>query len=270
MLSYKTINKIKINNLLKYKKDINFVKNYSLYMFNNNSKIDIYSTKYLINTINTQSLNNTKKEIEIQFKSIHNKFDTIYKDKLNSHIINYYYENILSVYLLIDYYNMELIYIDKNYIILLINNLNEKLKLISLLDIDKILNININIRTGFYSLDKYINYIIFEILKNSINAIEIKKKQSEIMPLISINISEDSNNIIINIFDNGIGIKDINNIYNYTFSTNNKNNLLLSGYGLGLSFSKFFIEFLNGSINIDSLYNYYTSITIIIPKNINY
>jgi hypothetical protein len=60
---------------------------------------------------------------------------------------------------------MELIYIDKNYIILLINNLNEKLKLISLLDIDKILNININIRTGFYSLDKYINYIIFEILK---------------------------------------------------------------------------------------------------------
>jgi light-regulated signal transduction histidine kinase (bacteriophytochrome) len=263
MFQYKTINKIKLYNLLKYKKDYKFVKNYGLHMFNENRYVDNYDATHLTYIINNQSLNNTKREIQNNFSSIHNKFNTIYKNKFNSNIINSYYENILSIYLLIDYYNKELIYIDNNNMNIIINNSIMKLKLLSLLNIDEILIINNNISSGFYSLNKYIDYIIYESLKNSINALLYKNN-----PILQLNINEDANNIIINIYDNGIGIKDTNKIYNYTYSTNDKNNLSLSGYGLGLSFSKFFIEFLNGSININSVYNNYTFITIIIPKNI--
>jgi signal transduction histidine kinase len=257
MWNYKTINKIKIHNLTKYGKNINFVKKYSLAMFNNNYKIDKYGSNYLIFCMNTLPLYSIKKEIESDFHSIHDKFNTLYD--YDTIIINNYYNNLLSAYLAIDYYHKELLYIDKKCMNIIIYDTIKKLKMITLLDLDKICKININISSGFYSLDKLTNYILYECLKNSIQAITIN-------PIININIIEDDKNIIINIMDNGTGIKDINNIYNFMYTTSKQNNLSLSGYGLGLSFSKFFIEFLNGSINIDSVYNKYTLIIIIFPK----
>jgi hypothetical protein len=197
MFYYKTINNIKLHNLTKYSKNIIFVKKYSLAMFNNNYKIDKYGSNYLIFCINNLSLYNTKKEIESDFHSIHDKFNTLYD--YDTIIINNYYNNLLSAYLAIDYYHKELLYVDKKCMNAIIYDTIKKLKIITLLDLDKICKININMSSGFYSLDKLINYILFECLKNSIQAIKIN-------PIININIIEDDKNIIINIIDNGIGI----------------------------------------------------------------
>ena len=263
MYKYKTINNIKINFLSKYKKDFDFVKKYSLHMINNNSDINIYKISYYKKIIDKSSFYDIKQIIQSEFHSYNNIFNN---NIISYKYVNSYFENILSAYILLDYYDKELIYIDNFNIKYILQDIIHKLKIISQLDIDNIININTNKFVGFYSLDKYINYIIFEMLKNSIKAIKVKLHNDNFKPIIILNISEDENNIIINIFDNGIGIKDIDKILLYTYTTSNKNNIFLSGYGLGLSFSKFFIEFLNGNIHIDSVYNYYTSIKIIIPK----
>jgi len=265
MIYYKTLNKIGISYLLKYPNNINFIKVYALQMLNKNLYLDFYRSKYLIHKIKSNNkLINIKQELDYSFKLMHNKIKI---EKINQLQINQYYINLLSIYLLIDYYNKELIFINKNNINFIINNILIKLNKFNF-NINNIY-INININNEFCTFKNYIDYIIFELLKNSINAIIIKDKSHKFLPIIFLNIYQVDNNIIIHIFDNGIGIQDLNKIYDFTYSTNKLDNLQLCGYGLGLSFINFIIEFLGGKISIDSLYGYYTSVKIYLPNKYN-
>ena len=69
----------------------------------------------------------------------------------------------------------------------------------------------------------------------------------------------------IRVIDCGIGIpkSDINNIGNKFFRATNS--ISISGTGIGLYLTKYFIELLNGSFSIKSEQNIGTTVTIIIP-----
>jgi signal transduction histidine kinase len=69
-----------------------------------------------------------------------------------------------------------------------------------------------------------------------------------------------SSNYKISIIDNGIGIKNINNIYKEYYTTKS------NGTGLGIPYSKEIIELHNGTINYYSKENIGTRVEIILPK----
>jgi pyruvate dehydrogenase kinase 2/3/4 len=169
----------------------------------------------------------------------------------------------------------------------------------NLLDVDT-MNIittninNVNIHQGkcskvitLPSLEPYLYFIFFEIIKNSVKAvIEKKDVMSErkiYEPSIKISINTiSSTDIIIKIDDNGIGIKndDIHKIWYYSFSTspidmakiieeNDFNITPLSGFGYGLPIADIYMNFLNNSTNnikINSIYKEGTSVIIFLKK----
>jgi pyruvate dehydrogenase kinase 2/3/4 len=169
-------------------------------------------------------------------------------------------------------------------------------------DINNVNINNVNIHQGkcnkvitLPSLEPYLYFIFFEIIKNSVKAVIEKRDvmgerggnmmgESKIYePSIKISINTiSSTDIIVKIDDNGIGIKsdDIHKIWYYSFSTspidmakiieeNDFNITPLSGFGYGLPIADIYMNFLNNSTNnikINSIYKEGTSVIIFLKK----
>jgi len=123
-------------------------------------------------------------------------------------------------------------------------------------------------------------YILFEIIKNSTQAIITSSNPN---PLIEINIVDLDDYINIRIKDNGIGIKEENldKIWLYSYSTNPiepkkiieqedfSTESPLSGFGYGLPISKIYLNFFSSLIQIDSVYQKGTQTNIFLKKLIS-
>jgi pyruvate dehydrogenase kinase 2/3/4 len=137
------------------------------------------------------------------------------------------------------------------------------------------------------SLEPYLYFIFFEIIKNSVKAVIEKRdmmgERKIYDPSIKISINTiSSTDIIVKIDDNGIGIKsdDIHKIWYYSFSTSpidmakiieesDFNITPLSGFGYGLPIADIYMNFLNnstGNIKINSIYKEGTSVIIFLKK----
>lgn len=141
-----------------------------------------------------------------------------------------------------------------------------------------VININKNL-VSFPYISSHLYYILFEILKNSVQANYDFNKNKNKIPDININIMNDNNFIIIKISDYGKGIQDHkkNKIWNYFYTTNNNFpkdiyddfsvNLPLSGYGCGLPISKLYLNYFGGFLEICTKVNRGTDVYIILRLN---
>ena len=155
-----------------------------------------------------------------------------------------------------------------------------------LINLDEIIDLHYNNKITLPFVDHYLYYILFELIKNSVQAVIDKQKiYNNYNPKININIIDiDNNLILIKIKDNGIGIKENNmeKIWSYSYSSspinteniiddNDFGNLLpLSGFGYGLPISNIYINFFNSSINnikIDSTYMKGTDVYFFLKKH---
>jgi pyruvate dehydrogenase kinase 2/3/4 len=155
----------------------------------------------------------------------------------------------------------------------------------------------INVNHGAYSnrnitlpsLEPYLYFIFFEIIKNSVKAVIEKRGvingcSKKYEPKIKITINAiSSTDIIVKIDDNGIGINsnNLDKIWYYSFSTspidmakiieeNDFNITPLSGFGYGLPIADIYMNFLNnstGNIKINSIYKEGTSVIIFLKKH---
>ena len=99
--------------------------------------------------------------------------------------------------------------------------------------------------------------IITNLVKNAIQAIPEQQENKAV----AITIKKESNNVIITVADNGIGIaiEDFNRIFEPKFTTKS------SGMGLGLSIIKNIIENYNGTITFESHKGKGTTFTVSLP-----
>lgn len=139
------------------------------------------------------------------------------------------------------------------------------------------------------SLEPYLYFIFFEIIKNSVKAVIEKRSvihscSKRYEPKIKITINAiSSTDIIVKIDDNGIGINsnNLDKIWYYSFSTSpidmakiieekDFNITPLSGFGYGLPIADIYMNFLNnstGNIKINSIYKEGTSVIIFLKKH---
>lgn len=109
--------------------------------------------------------------------------------------------------------------------------------------------------------------LISNFIKNSYEAIEEKDMKEG---LIKISSYIKNNNFFIELYDNGIGIKEnnLNKLFEFGYSTKKENG---SGSGFGLHSCKNIVEKYGGTINVESTYELYTKFIISIPlKKDNY
>ena len=144
------------------------------------------------------------------------------------------------------------------------------------IDLDNIVKISGNAKIPI--IDNYLYYILFEILKNSTQAIIISEIKNN--PQIEINIIDLGDYIYLKIKDNGIGIQEenIEKIWFYSYSTNSiepkkiieqddfSNESPLSGFGYGLPISKIYLNFFSSLIQIDSINKKGTQVNIFLKK----
>lgn len=104
--------------------------------------------------------------------------------------------------------------------------------------------------------------IMYNLLSNSIKYLDKEGKVSVIL-------KEDSNNVILKVIDNGIGIEEkyLPFIFDRFYRSDTSRNKNTGGTGLGLSIVKSIVEAHGGSIEIESKYEEGTKITILIPLN---
>ena len=128
----------------------------------------------------------------------------------------------------------------------------------------KMLHIELNVdqECDFYSDKNELYSIVSNVVSNCLKFFDIKKTQ----PFIIINVQVNSNEAIITIQDNGIGIKkdDQNEIFEQNFQSDKK---AKTGAGLGLYMVKKSVEWLNGTINIISDYGIGTTFIFKIPNH---
>lgn len=131
---------------------------------------------------------------------------------------------------------------------------------------DLLIKRNVSIETSFEAKQHNVNadpVLLEHCLSNIIsNSIKYSKKNTDV----TIQTSDDENNMIIVITDQGIGIPtdDIDQIGNKFFRA--QNTLAESGSGIGLYLTKYFIELHNGNVMIESKENIGTKVTINLPK----
>jgi len=118
-----------------------------------------------------------------------------------------------------------------------------------------IYNIDCNKDLTTCYIDSHIQYILFEILKNSVIAnINFNKNK------INIKIDKQENEIIIKISDFGGGIsrKNLNKIYDFTYTTHKlcKNKIPINGFGHGLGMSRIYCRFFGGDLILIPFKNY--------------
>lgn len=119
-----------------------------------------------------------------------------------------------------------------------------------------------NVALNIYSDEKWLEFIINQVIINSIKY--RKDKNAEI----SINVTENKENVHLKIKDNGIGIKEseINRIFDKGFTGTNGRNQKKST-GIGLYLCKRLCDGLDMKVSVESKQNEYTQITFIIPRN---
>ena len=108
-----------------------------------------------------------------------------------------------------------------------------------------------NNKMNYYGDYSKLKQVFINIIKNSYEANS---------NLIVIKIDEDNSIYKISIFDNGIGIKNISEIYKEYYTTKE------NGTGLGIPYIKEIIELHRGTINYYSEENIGTRVEIILPK----
>lgn len=130
------------------------------------------------------------------------------------------------------------------------------------------------------TIDNYLYYILFEIIKNSTQAIITSSNTNK---QIQIKIIDLEDYVLVKIKDNGVGIieEDLNKIWLYSYSTNPikpqkiieqedfSNESPLSGFGYGLPISKIYLNFFSSMIQIDSVYQKSTNVNIFFKKLIS-
>ena len=119
-----------------------------------------------------------------------------------------------------------------------------------------------NVNTNCYTDEKWLEFIINQIIQNAIKY--RKEKNANII----ITISENKENVILNIKDNGIGIKtsEIDRIFDKGFTGTNGRNQKKST-GIGLYLCKRLCQEIGMEIEANSKENEFTEIKIIIPRN---
>lgn len=142
--------------------------------------------------------------------------------------------DIMEGYLLYGRYNVQFDYLDAN---LLLNDVYNDFK--SLYDGKNVdIDFNYNEDEIFIKGDyNKLKQVLVNIIKNGIEAKKDKKKAQ-----IRLSIDKTNSNVIIEIKDNGIGIKNLDKLGNEFYTTKNY------GTGLGVSFSKHIIDLHNGDI----------------------
>jgi len=123
-----------------------------------------------------------------------------------------------------------------------------------------ILNIHLENKI-VYTDPKWLNFIISQLLQNSLKYLDKKKK------IIKIYAIENSNNIYLLIKDNGCGINknDIKRVFEKGFTGSNRKKKYSTGIGLYLS--KKLCQKLGLDITISSEENKYTEVSLIFPKS---
>lgn len=113
---------------------------------------------------------------------------------------------------------------------------------------------------GKFDYDK-MEQVIINILSNAIKYTEEKGK-------IIINLKNDSENFIVEIIDDGIGIpdEDLENIFNRFYRVDKARSRKLGGTGLGLAIAKEIVEMHNGKLIIKSKLDIGTIATLFVPK----
>lgn len=111
-----------------------------------------------------------------------------------------------------------------------------------------------------YTDEKWLHFIISQIIQNSIKYLDKKDKQIEITG------KENKNNIILSIKDNGVGISesDLYRVFEKGFTGGNRKKE--SSTGMGLYLAKKLSDKLGLTFEISSKENEYTKITITFPK----
>lgn len=142
--------------------------------------------------------------------------------------------DIMEDYLLYGRYNVQFDYLDVN---LLLNDVYNDFK--SLYDGKNVdIDFNYNEDEIFIKGDyNKLKQVLVNIIKNGIEAKKDKKRSQ-----IRLSIDKTNSNVIIEIKDNGIGIKNLDKLGNEFYTTKNY------GTGLGVSFSKHIIDLHNGDI----------------------
>lgn len=110
---------------------------------------------------------------------------------------------------------------------------------------------------------KWLEFIVNQIVSNSIKYI-----RNNVEHLIKITTEENNKNVILKIYDNGIGISksDIPKIFDKTFTGNNGRKIETST-GMGLYIVKQLCKKLGHKITIDSKENEYTEVSILFNKD---
>ncbi len=110
---------------------------------------------------------------------------------------------------------------------------------------------------------KWLEFIVNQIVSNSIKYI-----RNDVEHLIKITTEENNKNVILKIYDNGIGISksDIPKVFDKTFTGNNGRKIETST-GMGLYISKQLCKKLGHKITVDSKENEYTEVSILFNKN---
>lgn len=210
------------------------------------------------------------------------KISQLKLNKINESINNYFYDRI-NLGLLVGKYLENCNKGDYNVICTklfpkdIINYTIDKINIIYSSNFNYFPNITIKDLSNkkIYHFPKYLDYIVYEILKNSIKS-NITSGNNNI----KITLLNKNDYIIIKISDKGIGIDpdEIGNIFNYSYTSSENNfytrryinsNKNLNGYGFGLSYSKTLINFFEGDIKVISRKNSGTDVYLYI-KNIIY
>ena len=112
-----------------------------------------------------------------------------------------------------------------------------------------------------YTDEKWLSFILAQIIQNSIKYLDKKEKKIEIYS------EENKNNVVLTISDNGVGIKDfdLKRIYEKGFTGTNRKKEHSTGMGLYLS--KKLCDRLGLKIEIESEENKYTKVILIFPKS---
>lgn len=183
-----------------------------------------------------------------------------------------YSNDILSIIRKIDNYIDEILYYirseetEYDFIISEVN-IKDIIKNIALKNKDDLLMNNITLNVNIEELkvntdSKWLEYIINQIINNSI---KYKKKNDSI---IKITTREENKKVILEIYDNGIGIpeKDIKNVCNKSFTGTNGREKIKST-GMGLYIVNNLIKKLGHKLLIESEENIYTKVSIIFNNN---
>lgn len=126
------------------------------------------------------------------------------------------------------------------------------------------LEINLEDNKHIYMDRDKFKQIMYNLLSNSIKYLNQNGK-------VKVNLRELNSQLIIEVADNGIGIKEdeLPLIFDRFFKSDNLNSNGSKGTGLGLPIVKSIVEAHGGEINVDSKYGEGTTVTITLPTNVH-